>query len=154
MADYSSTTTKNLYQAGIWSEDCPWEKTPEGRACGWVEAENMMAVWRLVEDWFLAMEDGTADSRYPDPNWAQPGDREPLSQELADRIIEEMEEDFLIEERRMLNMGKKPPEFSRLAPHARMAFAQQIYAIMKPLWAIREEAKERAAAGESLPPRD
>ena len=98
------------------------------------------------------MHNGEADNRYPDPYWNDedyPG-KVPLNQEVADEFIEEMDADFMIEKNRF--QGRLAPEFSRLPAHARIAFVQDAYKIMKTSTDIEKEAEERLGAGESLPP--
>ena len=150
---YYNVTTSTLYQSclsGFWE----WSDRddPMVKARAWVEAENIFEMWKLVQEWFELMHNGEADNRYPDPYWNDedyPG-KVPLNQEVADEFIEEMDADFMIEKNRF--QGRLAPEFSRLPAHARIAFVQDAYKIMKTSTDIEKEAEERLGAGESLPP--
>ena len=123
------------------------------RARAWVEAENIYDVWKLVQEWYTLMENDEAKDRYPDPYWNDDDypDKAVLTQEVADKFIEEMDADFMLEKNRF--QGRLPPEFSRLPAHARLAFVQEAYRVIKSTSAIHAEADERLAAGEVLPPR-
>ncbi len=150
---YYNVTPHTLYQSCI-SNAWEWSgvNDPVTRARAWVEAENIYEVWKVTQHWFELMESGEAASRYPDPFWRDedfPG-KAPLTQEVADRLIEEMDEDFMLEKGRF--QGRAAPEFSRLPPHARIAFAQDLYRVMKTSAEIYKEAEERLARGEVLPP--
>jgi len=122
------------------------------RAKAWVEAENIHEVWGLVQKWFALMESGEAENHYPDPTW-EDGDypnNAALTSKVADKFIEEIDADFMIEKNRF--QGRSAPEFSRLPPHARLAFVQEAYRLIKTQSAIDEEAQERLDKGEVMPP--
>ena len=67
------------------------EKEPLKRALAWLEAENMVAVWAVVQKWFEYMESGQAAHMYPDPTWQPKRGRKPLTPELVDRLIAELD---------------------------------------------------------------
>ena len=115
-------------------------------AKAWVEAENIMAVRAVICRWFELMESGEAAYRYPDPMVGVDHDR-------ADRLVEELDADF--DKERMRFPGGYPeagPAFHRLPPHARLAFAQGVFAVMKTQAQLDEETCRRLEAGEQLPP--
>jgi hypothetical protein len=150
---YYNVTAHTLYQSCISSA---WEWSgqddPLTRARAWVEAENIYEVWKLVQRWFELMENGGADHRYPDPYWNDedhPG-KVTLTQDVADTFIEEMDADFMLEKNRF--QGRLAPEFIRLPAHARMAFVQDAYKVIKTSKQVEKEAKERLDSGETLPP--
>ena len=149
---YYNVTPSTLYQSCISNAwEWPEKNDPVAHAQAWVEAENIFEVWKLVQEWYDLMESGEAADRYPDPYWKDddyPG-KAVLTQEITDTFIEEMDADFMLEKNRF--HGRLAPEFSRLPPHARMAFVQDAYKIIKTSAAIEQEAKERLAAGEKLP---
>jgi hypothetical protein len=122
------------------------------RARAWVEAENVFEVWKLVQHWYTLMESGEALNRYPDPYWRDEDypDKAKLTQDIADTFIHEMDEDFMLEKNRF--QGRLAPEFSRLPSHARLAFVQEAYGIIKSSSQINMEADVRLAAGETMPP--
>ena len=150
---YYNVNPRILYQscmASAWE----WSGTddPLTRARAWVEAENVYEMWKLVQVWFQYMESGEAINRYPDPYWKDddyPG-KVALTQEVADTFIREMDADFMLEKSRF--QGRLAPEFARLPSHARLAFVQEAYKIIKTSDVIRKEAEVRLEAGESLPP--
>ncbi len=150
---YYNVTAHTLYQSCMASA---WEWSggddPVMRARAWVEAENVYEVWRLVQRWFELIDSGDAANHYPDPNWddSQHPGKVSLTQDVADTFIEEMDADFMLERSRF--QGRLSPEFARLPSHARLAFTQEAYGIMKTSADINEEADKRLAAGETLPP--
>ena len=130
MAPYYNVNAHTFYQSCI-SADWDWhtKDDPLTKALAWVEAENTVEAWNLVQEWFEMMESRVADDQYPDIFW-EDGNYpflKPLTQTLADELIDEIDADFMLEKSRMETANKSAPEFSRLAPHARMAFAQAIY---------------------------
>lgn len=150
---YYNVTPYSLYQSCM-SSAWEWSGGDEPLTCAraWVEAENIHQVWELVQRWFEMMESGEAINRYPDPFWRDkdfPG-KVPLTQEVADVFIEELDTDFMLEKSRF--QGRLGPEFARLPPHARLAFVQEVYKVIKTSAQIQKEAEERLAAGETLPP--
>ena len=150
---YYNVTAHTLYQSCMSSA---WEWSggddPVMRARAWVEAENVYEVWKLVQSWFEFIDSDEAVNHYPDPNWddSQYPGKVSLTQDVADTFIEEMDADFMLEKSRF--QGRLSPEFARLPGHARLAFVQDAYGIMKTSADINAEADERLAAGEILPP--
>jgi hypothetical protein len=122
------------------------------RARAWVEAENVYEIWKLVQRWFELMNSGEAANRFPDPYWddSKHPDKHALTQEIADAFIEEMDADFMLEKSRF--QGRLAPEFARLPAHARLAFVQEAYPLIKTSKQINQEAEMRLASGETLPP--
>ena len=97
------------------------------------------------------LQSGEANLKYPDPNWkdTEHNGRRALTQEVADEIVEEMDEDFLIERNRFPKDSGLGPELSRLPSSARVAFAQELYGIVMTRGEIRSAA---LAGGASLLP--
>lgn len=148
--DYSDTTIQHLYdQCGSSYYSTP-PPSPEMRATSWVEAENIQAAYAILIKWFGYMQRGQADLKYPDPKFVTPLGWKPLTQELADLLIKEIAEDYEIEHARF--PGGRGPGFDRLLPHSRLALAQELMLVLKSEKEINEEAKQRLAAGEILPP--
>lgn len=117
------------------------------KAIAYVEAENIFAVRALISEWFTAIESGEAETRDPDPF------DNSVSQERADTLIQELDSDFDIENYRWGTLGvTKGPEYSRLSPKARIAFAQAVFKILKNEDVIIAEACTRLNNGEELPP--
>ena len=152
---YYNVTPHSLYQSCM-SSAWEWTKQDDSatRARAWVEAENIYEMWKLVQEWFDLMESGDATNRYPDPYWRDDSpeavDKASLNQEVADKFIEEMDADFMLEKNRF--QGRLAPEFARLPPHARLAFVQDAYKVLKTTAQIEKEAEKRLTAGEALPP--
>lgn len=122
-------------------------------AAAWVEAENTYAIWEVVQKWFEYMEQDTADNNYPDPEWVSRSGLKQLTQELADRLVEEIDEDFGIEKNRFHDLEvEEGPNFCRLSFHARLAFAQEICDTLKTYKEIVDEAENRKAKNEIIPP--
>ena len=159
---WDNVTATTLYQSCLsansvlsigYSTGDP-KKLREAHARAWVEAENTFLVWEIVQAWFLMMNSGEALNRYPDPTWKDEDypTKASLTQDVADLFISEMDADFMLEKSRF--NGKLPPEFARLPAHARLAFVQEMYRLpIKTAAEIAEEADERLAAGEVIPPK-
>lgn len=150
---YYNVTPHTLYQSCMSSA---WEWSggddPLTRARAWVEAENVYEMWKLVQTWYDMINSGEAENRFPDPYWddSKHSDKAVLTQELADTFIEEMDADFMLEKSRF--QGRLAPEFIRLPAHARIAFVQDAYGLIKTSATINSEADERLAGGETMPP--
>ena len=114
------------------------------QAVAWVEAENNYAIHQVKVRWFYLMEQGLADLHRPDPF------DDTISPELADLVVADTDADY--EEERSRWPEGRGPEFSRLSPSARMAFAQELARITQSDAQIEAEAQTRLAAGETLPP--
>lgn len=146
---YENTRTRDLYAVTLISMSNLVEK-----ATAWVEAENIALVWERVKLWFGLMQSGQADLRRPDPYWQPPPGRKPLTQELADQLVHEIDEDFLFEKNRFPRETGLGPEFSRLSPQARLAFAQELYSLVMTIDEQRAAARRLIDAGvKEFPPR-
>lgn len=118
------------------------------QAMHWVEAENDMKVREIICKWFNLLEAGTANDIDPDPFNTN------ITQDRADKLVEEMDADFMIEAGRFKSLNKEVgPEFSRLTPSARIAMAQDIWSVLKTDREIELETYKRLKAGEELPPK-
>lgn len=140
MSNYSDMTADQMYTSsiGVYGSDI------NKRAYIWVECENALEVRAVWCEWFDALENGTANKRQPDPTNLNTPDGRRITQGRADIFIEELEADFYIENKRWRGLGKDAgPGFDRLEPHARIAFMQAIWRVMKTEEQIEEEAKER-----------
>lgn len=111
-----------------------------------VEAENIFEVREIVIGWFEALEKGLADNRFPDPRGLE------ISQERADKFIGMLDDEFMQESGRFGALKVATgPEFCRLSPRARRAFAQQVLQKAKQPKEILEEAIQRVRKGEVFP---
>ena len=142
MTTYKGTTVDDLAGicAGVFCD------VVQGR----VEAENVEEVWRLVKRWFDIMQAGEAQNMLPDPFWQPKPGRRAISPEVADHLVSEIDEDFSNERARYIKGSDgvaRGPEFLRLPPHARLAFAQQVWDVMMTGAEIEAEAVKRWTRG-------
>lgn len=144
---YTNTTHANLYHGSAGS----YGRSLEECAFFWCEALATQRAWEVVKAWFRAMQAGEAALRYPDPLWQPKPGRKAITQELADIMVQEMDEDFLLQQNRFPKESGLGPEFSRLPPHARLAFMQEIMDASRTTREITQEASALIATG-WLPP--
>lgn len=129
---------------------------------------EVAAVIAYLQDWFLAMEDGSADLRMPDPSYRRSGNRPEWTEDDLDRIIEAIDQEYLREVRGLtgtitggwawVRMGcDAPPGFHRLGRLQRLAFVQGLDQVLTQFAdhrarkaAARAAAEERLAAGSSI----
>jgi len=156
MVDYRSTTARDMY-GQCFPNSLAYAHPPLEQAKAWVEACNVEKTWKVMSKWFGYMQTGEAAMNYPDPFWEDtkhPGRRK-LTQDIADKVVQEVDEDFEIERGRFPRETGLGPEFSRLPPQARMALAQELYSILMTDKEIAEEADRLLARGiTQFPPRD
>lgn len=154
---YYNVNVHTLYQSCI-SASWDWHTNPKNdlliQAKAWVEAENAIEIWGLIQEWFEMLENNTAIHQYPDIFWENDKypDLKPLTQDVADEFVEELDADFMLEKNRF--QGRGAPDFNRLAPHSRMAFAQAFYRITMSEKQITEKARELVDAGTKIPPKE
>ena len=144
---YLNVDVRSLYEVCL----SQYQGHPMQAAMAWVEAENVQAVWKIVQTWFELTQSGEVQHRFPDPFWNQDQhpDRRPVDTETADQLIAELDADFELERGRL--PGGLGPEFARLPPHARLAFAQEVWRASKSPKEIEGEATRRALMGEKFP---
>jgi|GEM_PF-1841100 hypothetical protein len=150
---YYNVTAHTLYlscMSSAWEWSGGDDSVTKARA--WVEAENVFEVWKLVQVWYDLMSTGEAENRYPDPFWddSKHSEKAVLTQDFADVFIEEIDADFMLEKSRF--QGRLAPEFIRLPVHARIAFVQDAYGLIKTSTQIKSEADEPLTGGETMPP--
>jgi len=143
--DYTDIDTGKIYRSTTTYGS---QKAIEvSRAVRWVESENIMEIRAVTIKWFNMMESGEADTQYPDPFDTT------ISQDKADRLISELDADFAAERYRYRNIGVTAgPGFERLSAHARLAFAQEFFSVLKSREQLEAEAQQRLSAGEQIPP--
>jgi len=135
--DYSKVGPKEM-MASTTSQY--WAADNAQLARGWVEAVNVQEVWVVVGEWFVYLQEGKVP--LVDPFQEMP------SQEVADKLVEELDEDVGIERRRLGGLGRDAMcDFHRFEPKERLAFAQAIFATMKTDEEIDVEAREMIEAG-------
>ena len=145
---YFNVGPETLYTSIISASD---SASDVAKARAWIEAENVYEVWQIVQKWFDFMKAKLVGHQLPSPYWQDDlyPDKTKLTQSVADLLVKEIDEDFMLEKTRF--MGRKAPNFSRLPPGARLSFAREIYRVMKSQKAINIEADERLAKGEVFP---
>lgn len=152
MRTYFNVFPSRLYDSCL--NDVPSNLKDEKKcAYAWIEAENIYAVWEIVQKWFELLEGGQTNNIFPDPFWKHSNypKKKKLTQEVANNFIKELEADLEIETRYNSSLSSG---FDRLSSHARLAFVQAIYQVMKTSEEILEEVEIRLANGEKLPPFD
>ncbi|MFH1290407.1 MAG: hypothetical protein ABIH92_03295, partial [Nanoarchaeota archaeon] len=147
--DYTDMRTEDIY-ASLKYKRFPREYHANDSAELWVEAENMMAVRKLIIRWYRELEAGTADRN----NRIDPLNIS-ITQGKADNFIKVLDEEFDKEMYRAESLKiDTPVEFNRLSSNARIAFAQQIFDLIKDEDTLIAESERRIQAGEILPPKD
>jgi hypothetical protein len=144
---YQNMTVRELYTSAVGKWRTRDRSAELAEASGWIEACNIMELRLLISDWFRALEDGSVEHRHPDPT------DNTITQERADRLVVELDADFEMEHGRFANLhADAGPQFTRLSPITRIAFAQAVFAVVRDLEDIEREAWERLRDGEKLPP--
>ena len=110
----------------------------------WSEAVNIFEVRQTIIEWFNALQEGTANDRYPDPFIVEAPKGKLITQERADDFVEQLEADMLLEKARFGSLNRDAgPGFTRLESHAKIAFMQSIWSIMKTPQELMEDADRR-----------
>ena len=123
-----------------------WGATsPEKRE---VEQEQVRDVFAILEDWFQAVEDGTAEHRLPDPTFTSPSGRPAITETLVEEFISHLDREMDTDAFGV--QGKKYEadascEFHRLAYPQRVALIQELMGVLL----TEQEGSQRA---ESLRP--
>lgn len=145
MGTYTNLTVADLYAGDvIKNTDKPLEC-----AYYWIEAENMWMVRVIISKWFRWLNEGVANNHYPDLR------QKVFSRERADAFIEALEDDMMIEEPRFSHLNRDAgPGFDRLVPHARQAFIQDVWSVLKTRAELWAEAEQRLKAGIRTPPKN
>ena len=149
---YSNMTVREIWENARWSNDerAGWTKRQtESRvfrdAYAWVEAENIMLVREIVCRYFDALQADTLEDFA-----ANPFDTT-VTQDMADKLVEELDADFQIESGRFPD-GGVGPEMHRLPPEKRLAMAQEVFASIMTSQQIMAEVKRRKKAKIPTPP--
>jgi len=128
--DYTNITIHDVFLA-IYDYSKPEES--------YLEAQNIMDFRELLCLWFKMIEDGRAEKIYPDFSETL------VTLDLANLLINEIEDDCLIELPRAMSVNgtTKGPGFTRLNDHAKIAFAQQVFSLIKSPEQITKEIEEK-----------
>lgn len=92
---------------------------------------KVAAVIAVLQDWFEAIEDGTAGSRYPDSQYERRGGRPGWTDAEVNKAINVLDYEFQYERSQRPSYWAErgftsDPDFDRLAPPQRLAMIQQI----------------------------
>lgn len=99
---------------------------------------TQLAVHAVLRDWFVALQDGSAEYRLPDPTYQRPEGKEPWTDERLDSLVRGL--DTYVWEQRFWATGNHHkgdvesgqcwydagPGYERLTPAQRVAFAQDL----------------------------
>ena len=110
-----------------------WGINPWGSEKREVAQEQIRAVFVILEDWFQALEGGTAEHRLPDPTFVPPPGRPSITETLVEEFIRELDREidtdaFGVQGRK--NEADASSEFHRLAYPQRVAFIQQLMGVL------------------------
>ena len=108
-----------------------------------VEQEQVETVFAILEDWFQALEEGTACHRLPDPAFVPPQGRPALNEKLVEQFIRELDREMA--EDAFGSQGHKygvnaTCDFCRLEYPQQVALVQQIMGVVL----SKEEIAKRA----------
>ena len=98
-----------------------------------VKQAQISAVFEVLEDWFLALEDGSASHRLPDPSFEQPQGRPQITEELANEFIKELDREIDIDAFGYQGQKYKADatsEFLRLEMPQRIALVQALMRVL------------------------
>ena len=126
--------------------------SPEGKE---VAQEQIDAAFAILEDWFQAMENGTAPHRLPDPTFVPPPGRPAVTEALMEEFIKELDREmdtdaFGIQGRKY--GADASCEFHRLAYPKRVALVQQLMGVVLSEGEMAQKA-EALRAERSVSPR-
>ena len=127
--------------------------TPEEQE---VKQRQIDSALETLEAWFLAIEDGSAAHRLPDPGFKSPPGRPAITDALVDELISELDREIDIDAFGYQGQKYKADatsEFHRLAQPQRMALIQDLLLMLKTDEEMAEEVRslEREHEQSSLP---
>ena len=117
----------------------PWPWPEEnGKAESSLHGAETIAVFAVLRDWFLALEDGSHAYRYPDPAFVRANGKPPCTEaQLAALVVTALDAYFNDPSNRNYTLHKRGiwhdagPDFARLALPQRLALAQELSAILE-----------------------
>ena len=125
--------------------------SPEERQ---IVQEQIDAVFAILEDWFQAIENGTAHHRLPDPSFVPPPGRPPITEVQVEEFIKELDREIdtdALASRGRFYGADASSEFHRLAYPQQVALVQQLMTILLSEGEITQKA-EALRAQEGPPP--
>ena len=123
-----------------------------------VTQEQVVTVFAILEEWFQAMENGTAHHRLPDPNFVPSPGRPAISEALVEEFISQLDRE--IDTDAFDTQGRKygadaSCEFNRLAYPQRLALVQQLMgALLSDEEMAQKVERMKAQQSASLQPED
>lgn len=96
--------------------------------------DGVEAMIFLLDDWFAALEAGTAHLRMPDPSYQRPRGQALWTEEDLDTLVRDIDAEIDQEVNRAPGTfagAKAGPDFKRLATPQRLALAQQLEVLME-----------------------
>ena len=101
--------------------------------------EEVIAVFRVLDSWFGALDDGSHVYRMPDPDYQRPLGKPPFTDAQTDKLVTVALDEWFAFGNPNSNYARDSrgfwhdagPEFSRLAPPQRLALAQELEAVMR-----------------------
>ena len=113
-----------------------------------IQQGQIDTVFQVLEEWFIAIEGGTAEHRLPDPAYATPEGRPAITESLVAEFIAELDRE--IDTDAFGYQGQKykadaSSEFHRLAQPQRIALVQQIMGAVMSDEEIKAKAQELRA---------
>lgn len=93
-------------------------------------APHELVVHAVLQDWFDALQNGSAHYRLPDANYQRPQGKPPWTDEDLDRLMKEID-NYVWEQRSWAEHQHHAtydagPAYARLRPPQRLAFAQDL----------------------------
>jgi hypothetical protein len=109
------------------------------------------AVIECLDEWFEAMDAGTAFSRLPDPMYQRPDGKPPWTDDELDNLMSTVIDDYVERQRAWATQKRQVAYsghsgFTRLAPMQRLALAQDLERILL-AHGVVAPAREPAPAG-------
>ena len=95
--------------------------------------EQIDIVFSILEDWYQAIEDGTAHNRLPDVTFEPPIGRPAITEELVEEFVKELDREMdtdALGHQGMKYGADASCEFSRLDYPQRLALVQQLMVVM------------------------
>lgn len=99
--------------------------------------------------WHQYIVEGVVSAHQPDPLFHEPDGLAPLTIERAHLLVATIEDDF---NKELERTQKKPTGYMEMPDSAQMAFAQELYGVIRTVAQICAEAEWRLAAHEKIPP--
>ncbi|MEE9199196.1 MAG: hypothetical protein V3U26_05310 [Dehalococcoidia bacterium] len=119
-----------------------------------VAQEQVDTLFATLEDWFQAIENGTAHHRLPDPSFEPPPGRPAITEVLVEEFIKELDREINTDA--FGSQGRKygadaSSEFHRLDYPQRVALVQQLMGVLLSEKEMAQKAEELRAQRSAQP---